>query len=149
MARFISTRLNINHIRSLNSKSIPNEVRSRLDDDQTDELLNAEYSGGSIRYKVCTDSQVSRQKFVFEKKPVILYRENTSVKSSPSHEGEDNQCSEVPTCDEKGYKSFDLSTTQKNVVLPLNTSKLSSPFPDPVKDFISDALSLNIQPTKT
>ncbi|VEN36687.1 unnamed protein product [Callosobruchus maculatus] len=144
MARFISTRLNVNilnQIKSFSSKFIPHELRNRVEDDHTDSLLNAEYSGSSIRYKVCRDSQASKQKFVFESKPVIvLNRENAGVKSS--QEAENNV---VPTSGEKGYRSFDISTTQKNCVLPLKTSTLSSPFPAPVKDFLSDALSLSLQ----
>nr|CAI5822213.1 unnamed protein product [Callosobruchus analis] len=146
-------RLNVNilnQVRSFGCKYIPNEFRNRLEDDPTDGILNADYSRGSIRYKVCRDSEVSKNKFVFEKRPVItLNREKKLSCSVKSLQGGDEQYSAIPTSEEKGYRTFDISTTQKNVVLPLKASKLSSPFPDPVKDFLSEALSSHIQPMRS
>lgn len=42
---------------------------------------------------------------------------------------------------QKGYRTFSVSTTQKNTILPLKLSKLAKPFPDPVKVMPSHTVS--------
>ncbi|CAH1962978.1 unnamed protein product [Acanthoscelides obtectus] len=145
MARIISTRLNVNirnQIRSFSSRFEASDVLNRLEDQSSEPLLAEEHSGSSIRYNVCRDTNASKRKFVFEKTPVIsLDQDNRIESSSQEAEEEENPRISVPTSQEKGYRAFDASTTQKNVILPLKMSKLSNPFPDPVKVMPSHTVS--------
>nr|CAI5833743.1 unnamed protein product [Callosobruchus analis] len=144
MARLISSRwsVSIQHrLRSCSNRFESNDVRNRLDDVQSDSLLVEEHSGSSIRYNVCRDGAVSKKKFVFEKTPVINLDQEGNHEPSQNADDEEVQPIAVPTSQEKGYRAFDASTTQKNVILPLKMSKLSNPFPDPVKVMPSHTVS--------
>ncbi|CAH1972527.1 unnamed protein product [Acanthoscelides obtectus] len=150
MARASSTRLSttmLNQLRSFSNELASNEIRSRLEAVPTERLMTADYSG-SIRYNVCMDNNASKKKFIFEKMPGIsLGQQNAGVKLQKANNDEE-LCVSVQTSEEKGYRAFDVSTTQKNVILPLKMSRLSNPFPEPVKDFLSDALSQQLGPTR-
>ncbi|VEN43694.1 unnamed protein product [Callosobruchus maculatus] len=144
MARLISNRLNVsiqNRLRSFSNRFESSDVRNHLEDVQTDSLLVEEHSGSSIRYNVCRDGAVSKKKFVFEKTPVINLDQQGNPELPQNPDDQEVPRIAVPTSQEKGYRAFDASTTQKNVILPLKMSKLSNPFPDPVKVMPSHTVS--------
>nr|CAH7745270.1 unnamed protein product [Callosobruchus chinensis] len=98
-----------NRLRSFSNRFESSDVRNCLDDIQADSLLVEEHAG--IR-----DGAGSKKKFVFEKTPVINLHQGGNPEPSQSAEDEEVRRIEVPTSQEKGYRAFDDSSTQKNVM---------------------------------
>lgn len=98
-----------------------------------------------IRYNVCRERSASTaQKYQFKKPPSASQEEhfktdNKENMTLPSLEPQlfENQ-SDIPSA---GYRQFEASSTYKNLVLPLKASKLSDPFPSPVKMMPSHTVS--------
>lgn len=103
--------------------------------------LSEESGGQAIRYNVCREHG-GNKKFVFEKKPKLPEEPvETEVQKASEQEFPRAQHPNRNRVAYKGYRAFDVSTTQKNIVLPLKLSKLASPFPEPVKVMPSHTVS--------
>nr|XP_023015553.1 uncharacterized protein LOC111505040 [Leptinotarsa decemlineata] len=131
--RFLTTKLDVIHLppRTANAED-------SVSQEPSDELV-----GNPIRYNVCREHVSAGQKFVFNKKPE---QEPAASQSQFDPECEVEEAAVHPSLpilsnEEKGYRSFAVSKTQKNVILPLKSSKLANPFPDPVKVMPSHTVS--------
>lgn len=98
-----------------------------------------------MRYNVCRDRAPSSQKFMFEDKNVRSTGTGTqdqfesNVEQSEEEQPKAHNPSGVNSTN--GYRLFTASTTYKNVILPLKSSKLANPFPEPVKVMPSHTVS--------
>lgn len=100
-----------------------------------------------IRYNVCRERSASTsQKYQFKKSPLAPAPQEEHSKtdteknitlSSLEPQLFENQ-TDIPSA---GYRQFEASSTYKNLVLPLKASKLSDPFPSPVKMMPSHTVS--------
>lgn len=103
------------------------------------EDFSEESGGQSIRYNVCREHG-GNKKFVFEKRPRVPSEpQNEEHQSEP--QPETVEVMQHSAYQQKGYRTFSVSTTQKNTILPLKLSKLAKPFPDPVKVMPSHTVS--------
>lgn len=95
-----------------------------------------------MRYSVCRDRAPTSQKFVFEDKNSSNNATNLQDQfESSAEQPEDELSSAHNTGSGNGYRMFAASTTYKNVILPLKSSKLANPFPEPVKVMPSHTVS--------
>lgn len=108
---------------------------------------NVDDSGSNrMRYSVCKDRVSTCRKFVFEDKNA---QNNNAADSQDQFEtasiqpeeelANRNQSGSANSMN--GYRMFAASTTYKNVILPLKSSKLANPFPEPVKVMPSHTVS--------
>lgn len=100
----------------------------------------------AIRYNVCKERRAStRQKYQFPRSPSedqaakMENAENFSNFSESPATLENIKSDLLPVAN--GYRQFEASSTYKNLVLPLKASKLSDPFPSPVKTMPSHTVS--------
>lgn len=98
----------------------------------------------AIRYNVCRERGASTpQKYQFPRSPSddqaakMENADNVSNFESPTFESIKSDLLPVAN----GYRQFEASSTYKNLVLPLKASKLSDPFPSPVKIMPSHTVS--------
>ncbi|KAJ8975512.1 hypothetical protein NQ317_010627 [Molorchus minor] len=96
---------------------------------------------------VCKDRSKTSKRYIFDRRNVqkrlaglqdeydILPPEEPSSQNRPSPSAAANKSAAT------GYRAFPVSTTYKNVTLPLKSSKLASPFPEPVKLMPSHTVS--------
>ncbi|CAG9761315.1 unnamed protein product [Ceutorhynchus assimilis] len=101
----------------------------------------------AIRYNVCRDrSGSSTKKYNFPKtsqstdQSSKLENFDHSIENRVPTEHNKDQKIELPP-PSAGYRQFEASSTYKNLVLPLKVSKLSNPFPSPVKMMRSHTVS--------
>ncbi|KAG5899787.1 hypothetical protein JTB14_006122 [Gonioctena quinquepunctata] len=118
---------------------LPNRCGPNAAEDSVPEEISEELSGSPPRYNVCRENGSMCQKFVFNKKPASMSAQS-EVEFEPEDDMHHHSLPQISN-EEKGYRSFSVSTTQKNVILPLKSSKLANPFPDPVKVMPSHTVS--------
>lgn len=142
MAKNFSRKITIPHLQQIRSftnrlELIPQATRISPAEDVSGDL--SEESGSqAIRYNVCRE-RGGNKKFAFEKRPRL-----PEDPIEPPTEIENDAVHPIlpqKSLQYKGYRSFDVSTTQKNTLLPLKLSKLANPFPDPVKVMPSHTVS--------
>ncbi|KAJ8936742.1 hypothetical protein NQ318_016113 [Aromia moschata] len=100
-------------------------------------------------YNVCKNRTSAGQKFVFDRRNVQKrlagLQDEYDILEPPEESQRPRQ--PPPTAGaggakaSGGYRQFPASTTYKNVTLPLKSSKLASPFPEPVKMMPSHTVS--------
>lgn len=111
-------------------------------EEERPEILD-EPSNNQIRYNVCRDRTTSSQKFVFEDKKSPNLSEEDKVETCLQNDEDMPQMNNPnqQNSPARGYRLFAASTTYKNVILPLKSSKLANPFPEPVKVMPSHTVS--------
>ncbi|KAJ8919762.1 hypothetical protein NQ315_006291 [Exocentrus adspersus] len=146
MANYIKPKLNWSLIK-IPSRRLSNKLdalaltttTSQTPEEDRPDLLD-DINSNRVRYNVCRDRTTTCQKFVFEKKP-----ESGDEYLEPSPEqlqnNLENAGAETTALTTNGYRMFTASTTYKNVTLPLKSSKLANPFPEPVKVMPSHTVS--------
>lgn len=145
MAKYFSRKIHIAYLQPMRSFSnrlelIPQSNRMTAAPTSEDIAgdLSEESGGQAIRYNVCRERGGSK-KFVFEKRPRLP--EDTAEQQSETETETHHILQQPTTIAQKGYRTFDVSTTQKNITLPLKLSKLANPFPEPVKVMPSHTVS--------
>lgn len=121
----------------LEQQRLTEEISQEMEDDE-------QTVTPAIRYNVCRDrTSNTAQKYQFPRSsqdelPKGDGMENITLSSMDQSIFDGNSSNLLPSA---GYRQFEASSTYKNLVLPLKASKLSDPFPAPVKIMPSHTVS--------
>ncbi|KAJ8927932.1 hypothetical protein NQ314_019562 [Rhamnusium bicolor] len=146
MARYLKPKLHWELLqqqnRRLSNKLDIAPISNALARPTEEDEISEDQSHSRLRYTVCRDRTTSSQKFVFDRRNLqkkLAGLQDQYETLEPPAETEIPMPNISPST--KGYQTFAASTLYKNVTLPLKSSKLANPFPEPVKVMPSHTVS--------